>query len=1160
MKISASLFVVLIVVLNSIAFAEETQWTSVSIPETWKAPLKGKMAPKKGLSWYRCQVVVPKDWESKEIQLLVEPVDDARQIFFNGTPVGALGTFPPNFRSGLGGKGRFKIPEDLIQFGKPNLISVRSFYEDGRTNFLVAAPALFTSKQGIKMEGNWDYRPGDDAEWSSDDAGILKEMVYSKVDQINNLELYLKRRKFDNDPLSPEEALKRFKTPDDLDVELVLGDSQVQQPLFINFDEKGRMWVLEYLQYPHPAGLKEVSRDKYLRTVYDKVPKAPPHHVRGKDRISIFEDTNNDGNFDKKKIFVDGLNIASSFVKGRGGVWVLNPPYLLFYPDANNDDIPDGDPVVHLSGFGMQDSHSVVNSLRWGPDGWLYAAQGSTVTGDVKRPGLDKTGVKSMGQLIWRYHPELKKYEIFAEGGGNTFGVEIDKHGRIFSGTNGGNARGYYYVQGAYERKGFNKHGSLSNPYAFGYFPAMKHHSVPRFTHNFVIYESGVLPKKYDGKLFGIEPLQGQVVQSHFRNQGATFETEDINRVLKTDDQWFRPVDIKVGPDGAVYVVDMYEQRIDHSSHHAGRIDRKSGRIYRIVPKEKARSKSFDYSKLPSQKLVDVLKHPNKWHRQQALRLIADRKDKSILPLLKSILEKENGQIALEALWAFILTNGITDEEAFWFLDHADPQVRLWTIRLLCDSKNVSRYISKKMAKIAQHESDIHVRCQLACSAKRLPTVDALPIVRNLLTHSEDLDDPFMPLLIWWAIESKAEKDSAEIVKLFSDQEIWKLPIVKTHISNKLIRRFALSGKRKDLLVCAHILNAAPTKEDAKELMAGFEKAYEGRSLAQIPDELIKAIAKTGGASEALKLRQGDPEAVALAIEKLVNPNVADDEKISLIEIFGQITQTEVVPVLISVFQSSKNEDLQSSALVALQSYSDSQIGDFVIKKLNRLKPNVLSVAKTLLTSRKTWASKLLSAVDSSKLDPEFVTLDMARTILLHDDEKLRMLVKKLYGDIAGATTDQMREQIAQLETMLSKGGGNPYKGKKLYMETCGKCHQIFSYGGNIGPSLTSFKRDDVPRMLLSIVNPSAEIREGFENYVALTDEGRVVTGFMADQDNKLIVLRGVDGKNILMPRSKILDLKAIKQSVMPSGLLDKMSEKEIRDLFAFLRISQPLP
>src|SRR6185503_4484917 len=150
-------------------------------------------------------------------------------------------------------------------------------------------------------------------------------------------------------------------------------------------------------------------------------------------RVTIHEDKDGDGYYEAHKTFVDGLSLATSVALDRDGVWVLNPPYLLFYPDANRDDVPDGDPEVHLEGFGIEDSHSIANNLRFGPDGWLYAAQGSTVTGEIRRYGSKDKPIHSMGQLIWRYHPELKRYEIFAEGGGNAFGVEIDSKGRIYS-------------------------------------------------------------------------------------------------------------------------------------------------------------------------------------------------------------------------------------------------------------------------------------------------------------------------------------------------------------------------------------------------------------------------------------------------------------------------------------------------------------------------------------------------------------------------------------------------------------------------------------------------------------------------------------------------------------------------------------------------------
>src|SRR6185369_11878180 len=194
------------------------------------------------------------------------------------------------------------------------------------------------------------------------------------------------------------------------------------------------------------------------------------------------------------------------------------------------------------------------NSIRFGPDGWLYAGQGSTVSGNIIRPGLDKVPVRSMGQLIWRYHPERRLYEVFAEGGGNAFGVEIDAKGRIFSGHNGGNTRGFYYVQGGYLLKGFEKHGDLSNPYAFGYFPPMPHPPVKRFSHGFVIYEGNALPAPYRGKMIAIDPLNGYVPLTEITPQGASFTTRDLEPLIRAEDPEFRPIDIKHGPEGAVYI------------------------------------------------------------------------------------------------------------------------------------------------------------------------------------------------------------------------------------------------------------------------------------------------------------------------------------------------------------------------------------------------------------------------------------------------------------------------------------------------------------------------------------------------------------------------------------------------------------------------------
>ncbi len=1039
-----ALVVAILLSIVASTHADEPDWHLVPIPDSWKRQPGGELATQDGFAWYRCFVDVPSDWEGQSVELNIEPVDDARQTFVNGAQVGGTGTFPPQYRSGLGEDSRFGVPGEVLRFGQVNVIAVRTFMKDARSNFLVAAPVLLAGNHAIRMEGQWQYRAGDDHDWAKEavpaELSTDAPAYFDKVDEVTDIELYLRRRAGDTDPLSPEQALASFEIADDLQLEQVLAEPLVGQPLFINWDERGRLWVFNYQQYPNPAGLKMLSRDKFLRSVYDKVPLPPPHGVRGRDNITIHEDTNGDGLLDHHTTFVDGLNIASSFVRGRGGVYVLNPPYLLFYPDADADDVPDSDPVVLLKGFGFEDSHAITNSLRWGPDGWLYACQGSTVTGQIIRPAIDKTPIHSMGQLIWRYHPETRRYEIFAEGGGNTFGVEIDDKGRIFSGTNGGNTRGYHYVQGAYERKGFSKHGALSNPYAFGYFPAMKHHDVPRFTHNFIIYAGHTLPKQYHGRLFGIETLQGQIVQSSIWPDTTSFATKDIDRPIKCSDQWFRPVDIKTGPDGAIYFCDMYEQRIDHSSHYAGRVTPDSGRIYRVTAKHSSPITAFNYSTLSTAALVELLKHPNKWHRQTALRIFGDRKDRSILPVLEQLVRQSQGQLALEALWALNLSGGFSEALAMEMLEHEDPYVRLWTIRLLGDKKRVSSAIEAKLVDVATREPSAEVRSQLACSARRLPVEPCLAIVRQLLTHGEDHNDLHIPLLLWWAIESKAGEDVDAVLDLFKDKAVWSLPLVEEHLLDKIIRRYALAGTRRDLLACATLLSLAPEPRHQKLLIDGFETAYAGRSLSNLPDELVAAIAKVGGGSVMLQVRQGQPEALQTALDTIDDSSADHRQRLDFIRVFAEIVNPNAVGVLLNVVLNDADETLRSAALLSLQSYGAPSIAERVIQQHNALPETVRPAAQALLASRRDWAKQFLTAIESGAIDSLAVPLEVQRQLLLHNDEALKSLVKQCFGEIVGATTQQMQARIEALHEMLqaAQGAGNPYTGKELYKAECG--------------------------------------------------------------------------------------------------------------------------
>ena len=963
-------------------------------------------------------------------------------------------------------------------------------------------------------------------------------------------------------PRPPGAALASFKVPDDLELQLVLAEPVVRQPVSISFDERGRLWVVQYLQYPYPAGLKMVSHDGVWRAVYDKVPPAPPHHFRGRDKITIHEDTDGDGVFDRHKTFLDGLNIVTSVARGRGGVWVLNPPYLLFYPDRDNDDVPDSDPEVHLQGFGLEDTHSVVNSLQWGPDGWLYAAQGSTVTGHVTRPGLDtgKEPVHSMGQLIWRYHPETRRYEVFAEGGGNAFGVEIDAKGRIYSGHNGGNTRGFHYVQGGYYQKGFNKHGPLSNPYSFGYFPAMKHKQVPRFTHTFVIYEADLLPERYRGLLFGVAPLLNHVVMSEVRPDGSSVQTHDIGLAVSTDDSWFRPVDIKLGPDGALYIADWYDRQINHYRNHEGQIEPGDGRIYRLESRNADRTLShLDMSRLSSHDLVERLSDPNKWRRQTALRLIGDRKDKSIVPELAHLVARESGQLALEALWALNLVGGLDEATALKTLGHADPYVRLWTARLLCDQSHVSSSVASALARRAAIEPDIEVRSQLACSARRLPARDALPIVRALLARSEDARDIHLPLLLWWALEAKVATDPEAVLSLFRDPVVWDLPIVRATVPERLMRRFAAAGSRPDLVNCARLLAMAPGPAHIKRLMAGFEMAVAGRALLGLPSELAEALAKYSGQSVTLGLRQGKPDALSEALHELSDDRADRSKQLQLLQVLGEVRRPACVPVVLRLACQSPDNALRSAALSALAGYDDPAIADEVIKAYVNMSEDVRASAQSLLATRRTWAARFLEAIEGHAIEPGTVPREVVEKLVLLGDSRVSVLATKLFGPIKPATSAELHSQIDRLASVIRAGSGVPKPGKQLFDQQCLRCHTLFSKGGKVGPDLTTYRRDDLDTMLLNIVNPSAEIREGYTTLVAAMTDGRVLSGIAVEQDKNVVVLRGSEGKDVVLSRADIDAIRPASNSIMPEGLLKDLSDQQVRDLFAYLRSTQPL-
>jgi putative heme-binding domain-containing protein len=322
----------------------------------------------------------------------------------------------------------------------------------------------------------------------------------------------------------------------------------------------------------------------------------------------------------------------------------------------------------------------------------------------------------------------------------------------------------------------------------------------------------------------------------------------------------------------------------------------------------------------------------------------------------------------------------------------------------------------------------------------------------------------------------------------------------------------------------------------------------------------VEVLSRVGGGSLALRLQQSEPAAIDEALKVIADEKSDRARRLQYIQIFAAIGQPKCVPVLLELAASSASDELRSAALTTLGSYQDEQIAAQLVKLYGQLPPAVRDVALSQLASRANWALQLLEAVDRKQVAVDSVPAATIRQIMLHSDARIGQLVEKHWGQLQNATTTEMRAEIERVAGLLERGSGDPYSGKKLFAEHCGKCHVLFGQGGFVGPDLTSYQRSDLSRVLVNVVNPSIEIREGFENYVAVTEGGRVVTGFIADQDNRVVVLRGVDGQSQTLQREELDDLRAVNRSIMPEGVLKPLSDQQLRDLFAYLRATQPLP
>jgi putative membrane-bound dehydrogenase-like protein len=952
---------------------------------------------------------------------------------------------------------------------------------------------------------------------------------------------------------APADAAGRMTVADGLEVRLIAAEPLICQPVAIEFDDRGRLWVIQYLQYPNPAALNRIAVDRYSRTVYDRVPEPPPRGPQGADRITILEDTDGDGRADRSHDFVSGLNLASGLAFGHGGVFVVQVPYLLFYPDRDRDDRPDGEPEVLLSGFGMEDAHSVANSLTWGPDGWLYGLQGSTVTAKVR--GIE------FQQGVWRYHPKSKRFELFCEGGGNMWGLDFDRHGDLFASTNVGGFVMLHGVQGGYYWKSFGKHGPLHNSYTYGFFDHVSHTGLTggHVSVGGLFYEADALPERWRGRYI-VADLLGHAVRSHeLTPLGATHRARQTDDLLRANDTWFAPCDMTLGPDGALYVADWHDRRTAHPDPDAD-WDRSNGRIFAITRRgaKPSGSSARDLANRTVGELVAFLNHPNVWYRRRARRLLTERQASDIVAGLRSTSVRGRGPAALEALWALYGCAGLEQATAEILLRHPDADIRAWCVRLIGDEPDLASLLAARLVAMAATEADVRVRSQLACTARRIPAARALELAHTLLIRDLDGADPLLPLLLWWAVEQHAVTDREDTLARFTNPAAWRSAMIKANILERLMRRLAAANRADCDEACARMLVSAPDHELRRPLLIALDEGIRERPAGTVAPHLVDAVARLAERDPrdvtliCLAARTGDRRAVEAGREIAANARATQSDRSKLIDLFSELNDHGSIALVLDLATSDDRltSAICNRALHALGHFDDPSIAPTLLSAYARKGDAWRTQARELLLSRRSWAGVYLAMIDRGELPAAEMALDQLGRFPILRDPPLAALVRKHWGVTRGRTHE---ERLAEVNHDLRAGAGDSARGRQLFRDRCALCHRLDGEGETIGPDLTFANRGDRDFLLVSLVDPAGVVRKEYQAYQLATRDGRVLNGLIVDQSPAAVTLRDAKGERTRVARSEIEDLQQVDTSLMPESLYKEFSPGQLRDLFRFL-------
>ncbi len=936
--------------------------------------------------------------------------------------------------------------------------------------------------------------------------------------------------------------------PEGFRVDLIATDPDITQPVAFTFDERGRLWFIEAHSYPRKRAEGE-----------------------GLDRVVILEDSDGDGAFETRKVFIEGLNLASGIEVGFGGVWIGAAPELLFIPDHDRDDEPDGEPVVLLDGWGYQDTHETLNSFTWGPDGWLYGNQGVFCHSRIGKPGTPDPERVEMRAGVWRYHPTRHAFEIFATGCSNQWGIDFNEVGHLFithcrSAWGGGPTT--YVVQGGHY---WNQSNSHHAPFVASGKAAWNPGKDPIFR-NFLLSSAGYghgeggagapgsralygghshvgtmiylgsnWPERYRDQLF-THNLHGHQMNRQINvRKGSGYETvHGGSDQLFIADPEFIGVDLKYGPDGAVYMIDWVDKQHCHNNNIEV-WDRSNGRLYRMVWEESYTPVSADLSAKSSEKLLDLVGSRDEWTSRMARRLLQERADASLVAAVETRFEEApSTREALRYLWTrHLLGAGYPPLEAF---AHESEEVRAWAITLSADGQAPP---VETLLGMASSDPSAMVRLALASAMQRLPVSARWHMTETLASKATDADDPYLPKLIWYGIAPVAHSQRARLLAIGESTPM-------TVLSESIVWALCQDRVGRDLLVS--YLGRMQTKP--QRVLRLMSEAMPANTALPTPEGWAQAVAslrtpETEGMLDRLGGIFGDATVLAKMRKRVVDTTLPQAKRQEAFDFLRVSGDTECADACIALLEE---EAFRSQALQIMGRFDNAKVAVAILAQLPKLEGVERNHALVALSAKPILAQTLLSSIESGTLSRDGLTSLHIRQMQALEDPEVTALLTKVWGRVQ-ETSEDARKQIADLRKVYQEAPKWAHKrqdGQAVYQKLCATCHVMNGSGVQLGPDLTGSWRNGVDYFLENIIDPNAVVGESYQLNVVTTKDGTVVSGMPEGETATALSIRTVT-ESVSIPKGDIQSRQILEQSMMPAGLLEALTEKEIIDLLKFL-------